>query len=200
MRRVICLLAFSLLFGFAVSAQDQDTGSSSTKADVFLGYTYVRQTYKNGIPPYNQTFATNGGSAQFAFYPVRSFAIVAEVAGTESSNIGGNPSAGAMYTYMFGPRIVLHQGRLRPYVQGLFGEAHMTSGLSYYLLPTNASGTVDGNSLAIAAGVGLDLTLTHHFAVRLGQIDYLMTRFYDPYGSRFIQSNARYSGGIVYRF
>ena len=58
----------------------------------------------------------------------------------------------------------------------------------------------DGNSLAIAAGVGLDLTLTHHFAVRLGQIDYLMTRFYDPYGSRFIQNNARYSGGIVYRF
>ena len=53
---------------------------------------------------------------------------------------------------------------------------------------------------AIAAGVGLDWTLTRHFAVRLAQIDYLMTRFYDPFGSRFLQNNARYSGGLVFRF
>jgi len=196
MRSVVCLLAFSLLSCFAVSAQDSDT----SKADAFLGYTYVRQTYKDGILPYNVPFDMNGGSAQFVLYPAKSFGIVGEVAGTFASNIGGNPAAGAMFTYLFGPRLTLHRGRLHPYVQALFGEAHLSSGFNYYLLATNASGAPANNSFAIAGGVGLDWTLTHHFAVRLAQIDYLMTRFFDPFGNRFIQSNARYSGGVVYRF
>jgi hypothetical protein len=196
MRSVVCLLAFSLLFCCAVSAQDSDT----TKADAFLGYTYVRQTYKDGILPYNVPFNMNGGSGQFVLYPTSSIGIVAEVAGTAASNIGGNPASGAMFTYLFGPRVTLHRGRLHPYVQALFGEAHLSSGLNYYLLSTNASGGPANNSFAVAAGVGLDWTLTRHFAVRLAQIDYLMTRFYDPFGNRFIQNNARYSGGVAYRF
>ena len=126
MRRVVCLLAFSLLFGFAVSAQDQDTGSSSTKADVFLGYTYVRQTYKNGIPPYNQhvCYEWRVGAICFLSGEVVCNRRAKLQALNPRTSAGTRPRA-AMYTYMFGPRIVLHHGRLRPYVQGaLRGSAY----------------------------------------------------------------------------
>jgi hypothetical protein len=187
MRRLSCVLALSLLFGFAAAAQE--------KADVFLGYSYARQTFGSTISSFNM----NGGVAQIAAYPWSWFGLVGEFgAYTNSSirSIGSVPVGGTEYTYMFGPRIAFRHGPLQPYVQGLVGGDSLNAAMR------NAVGTTTGNSFAMAIGGGVDLRASKHFAIRLGQVDYFLTRLNSPLpaNSAFNQNNFRYSGGIVFRF
>jgi hypothetical protein len=188
MRRLACLLAVSLFFGVAASAQE--------KADVFLGYSYVRQTY-GGIA---SSFNMNGGVAQIAAYPVSWFGLVGEFGGYTSSHVGTGPNGalgGAEYSYMFGPRILFRHGPLQPYVQGLFGGININASMRGALNAGSA-----GNSFAVAIGGGLDLKVSKHFAIRLGQLDYFLTRLSSPLptSAAFTQNNIRYTGGVVFRF
>ena len=180
-RRLVCLLTFTLLFGFAASAQD--------KADIYLGYAYTRQTYGNGINSFNM----NGGIGQLAYTP-RWFGFVGEFGGSDVRTINGAPASGQLYSYMAGPRLSFRHGPLQPYVQGLFGAAHLSTSLQAALGATSA------NSFAMAVGGGLDLKMSKHFAVRLAQVDYFMTQLTSPSSVRFTRNNFRYSGGIVFRF
>lgn len=184
MRRLVCLLAFSLLFGFSAAAQD--------KADAFLGYSYVRQTYGSTVGSFN----LNGGVAQVAAYPTSWFGLVGEFGGYFPGNISGTPSSGTELSYLFGPRIAFRHGPLQPFVQGLAGGDHLSPALAAKL------GTTSANTFAMAIGGGLDLKVSHHFAIRLAQVDYFLTRLTSPIptSAAFTQNNFRYSGGIVFRF
>jgi hypothetical protein len=53
-------------------------------------------------------------------------------------------------------------------------------------------------AFAMAAGSGLDLSLTHHVAVRLFQTDYLLTLLDNRVNGH--QNNFRFSTGIVFHF
>ncbi len=181
MRRIVCLLVVSLALGFAASAQNT--------ADIYLGYSYTRQQYGNGINNFN----LNGGIAQWTFSP-NWFGFVTEFGASNVNTINGAPASGQLYTYMGGPRLSFRHGPLQPYVQALFGGAHLTSSLQAAL------GASSANSFAMAVGGGLDLRVSKHFAVRLAQADYLMTRLNSPTNIRFTQNNLRYSAGIVFRF
>ena len=58
------------------------------------------------------------------------------------------------------------------------------------------------NSLAAALGVGFDVKLTHHIALRLIEGDFLLTNFRDPFAANVQkwQKNVRLSSGLVVRF
>ncbi len=194
MRRLVCLLAFSLLFGFSAAAQD--------KADVFLGYSYVYQTYGNGVAG----FSLNGGVAQVAAYPSKWFGLVGEfgvykpgsVSVTVSETTTTTMPPGVEFSYLFGPRISFRHGPLQPYVEGLVGGFHTSAGLNSVLQSTSPAASAD--SFAVAIGGGLDLKVSHRFSIRLAQVDYFLTRLPNPAAVTFTQNNFRYSGGIVYRF
>lgn len=53
---------------------------------------------------------------------------------------------------------------------------------------------------AMAAGGGLDLPLNSMFAIRLGEVDYILTRFQNPVTGSNNQNNFRILGGIQVRF
>jgi opacity protein-like surface antigen len=193
MRRLLCLLAFSLLFGFSAAAQD--------RADAFIGYSYVHQNYTNGVDSYN----LNGGVFQVAAYPTKWFGVVGEFGMYTPGTVTVNsefpePNSsqfkpmGADISYLFGPRLTFRHGPLQPYVEGLIGGFHISQGLE------SALGAGGANSFAMAIGGGLDLRVSHHFAVRLGQVDYFLTRLPNPADATFNQNNFRYSGGIVFRY
>jgi len=190
MRKVVSLLVVSLLFGFAAAAQD--------KADAFVGYSYTRQNYGNGFNPIN----LNGGIGQVVFYPTRWFGVVGEVGGQFTGSVSTvlppvitpTSTSGVMYTFMGGPRLAFRHGPFQPYVQGLFGASHLDSNLQ------TALGASSSNGFAMALGGGVDLKLARHFAVRLGQLDYLLTQLNSPTNVRFTQNNFRYSAGFVFRF
>jgi hypothetical protein len=179
LKRIGCLLVVSLALGIAAQAQS---------ADVYFGYVYTRQTY------FGNTVNLNGGDFQIAGYPTRWFGIVGEVTGSEVYSIDGVRTNGAMFTYMGGPRVTAHYGPVQPYFQVLVGGATLNPTLQSDL------GASSPNSIAVAVGGGVDLRAAHHFFVRLGQVDYLMTDFNSPHSVRFAQNNFRYSAGLVFRF
>ncbi len=184
MRKLVCLMGMLFVVSLTAAAQDD------SKAQAFLGYSYVRANpATSGVPSFN----LNGGTASFAFTP-SALGIVGEVGGYHVGSISGVSVDSNVFTYLAGPRYSLRSNeRFTPFVQALFGGAHVSN--------DNALGSpTSKNAFAMAVGGGLDANLSRHFAVRLGQLDYLMTRFEESPGNRNTQNNLRFSAGIVFRF
>ena len=72
----------------------------------------------------------------------------------------------------FGPRIKGHFGRVEPFGHGLFGFSRVS------VKPATA-GAVNTSDTAFAMkfGGGVDVGVAHHFAVRLGELNYYLTKF-----------------------
>jgi hypothetical protein len=186
MKRWVLLFAVSLCFSAVVSAQAED----NPKLEAFVGYSYYHFEDpgnhlggENAIGPIRANL--NGGSASISYNPFKYLGIVGdfgEYASTEGSALGGP----RIFTYLFGPKVALRTGKLTPFGQLLFGGARLGIG----------SGGL--SAFAWAAGVGLDVNLTHHIGVRLAQLEYLRTSFSD--GITNTQDNIRASAGVTFRF
>jgi hypothetical protein len=109
---------------------------------------------------------------------------------------------GTMFTYLGGPRLSLwKRQRVSPFAQVLFGGVHASrvtisncAGAACTPLPSQ-------NAFAMTAGGGLDIRLTPHFAIRIVQVEYMMTRFDSvPAGGSSEQNDLRLSSGLVFRF
>jgi opacity protein-like surface antigen len=183
---------------------------SYPKVELFLGYSYLR-----GVPtrsPGNRMDSLNGGSANIAFNLNRYFGIVGDVGGFNASEIqitgaGANPAgvsdaSGTAFTFMAGPRLSWRKyNRITPFAQVLVGGIHASQ-----VTRSNCTGTLctplpSENSLALTAGGGVDLKISHHVALRLVQAEYLMTDFADlSSGERQTQNDIRVSSGLVFDF
>ena len=86
--------------------------------------------------------------------------------------------------------------RFTPYVQALFGGAHVSTSL----LDPNTGNSFTQNGFAAAFGGGLDFRLTDHIAVKPFQLEYMMTQLPNVWSPTNTQNNLRYSAGIVFRF
>ena len=150
------------------------------------------------------TASLNGGSASVAFHPTGWLGIVGDVGGYE----GATGLNGSMWTYLCGPRVSIHEGRITPFVQTLFGGAHTSAdpplNVGALARPVREAGVAGGgefassNSFAMTAGGGLDVNATAHLSIRLIQAEYLLTEFTDGIHNR--QNNARVSAGLVLQF
>lgn len=177
--------------------------------ELFLGYSYLR-----AVPAYaegNRLVWLNGGSTSLAYNVNRHWGLVGDFGAYTNSQIhftGGytgtvdvNNSNVAVTSYLFGPRLSFrNHDRITPFAQVLFGGVHAN-------LVTLAGCTVNctvlpvQDSFAMTAGGGLDLRVHHHFAIRLIQAEYLMTRFASyTTGATGTQNDMRLSSGIVFRF
>ncbi len=179
------------------------------KVEVFLGYSYLRAvpTMADG----NRLVWLNGGSASVAYNLNRYLGIVADVGDYTNSKIrltGGytgtvdvDATNGGVISYLFGPRLSFrHHGRLTPFVQVLGGGVR-ASEVSLSNCTANCTLLPLQRSFAMTAGGGLDIRVHRHFAVRVIQAEYMMTRFTDlTTGSGGMQNDMRLSTGIVFRF
>jgi hypothetical protein len=93
-------------------------------------------------------------------------------------------------TYLFGPRVSISLGKIRPFAEVLVGAGQIHGRGSSGTFNLSTSDT----ALATAVGGGLDYKLIPFLAWRL-QGDYLHTRFFNTH-----QNNFRLSTGIVLRF
>jgi outer membrane protein OmpA-like peptidoglycan-associated protein len=159
----------------------------------------------------NRLVWLNGGSASIAYNLNRYLGIVADVGdytnseirfqGAYGATVDVNDANGGVISYLFGPRISFRKySRITPFVQGLFGGAHASEitlancTFSCTLLPAE-------NTFALAAGGGIDVRVKRHFAIRVIQAEYVMTRFKDyDTGTTAMQNDMRLSSGIVLRF
>ena len=178
MRRSIIWAAFALIIS-ATSASAQDF----TKAEVFGGYQYTRINPGSGVSGDN----FNGWDAAAQYNWNRAFGVKADFSGAYKTVLGAKLR---QYTYLFGPVISARSEKATLFAHALFGGAHASvdTGSTFF-------GSAGDSAFAMALGGGLDYNVNQNFAVRVGQFDYLPTRF----GSE-TQSNFRYSAGIVLKF
>jgi len=181
-RKFVALLSF-LALTCAVSSV---ATAQIPKANIFVGY-----SYGNADLNHNNRSNLNGweGSLEGSFLPWIS--IVADLNGLYGTN--DFPSSTQIFhvdarehNFLFGPRVGVHIGKIRPFAHALFGAGHVSVSTTGY----SASDT----SFAEAFGGGLDYKLIPLISWRF-QGDYLQTHFF---GNR--QNNGRFSTGIVLNF
>ncbi|HWY58507.1 MAG TPA: hypothetical protein VNZ03_28840 [Terriglobales bacterium] len=123
-------------------------------------------------------FSGHYGSVPLAVNPTCTAIIGAACSGlTGSANV---------HSFLFGPRVSVSVGKVRPFAHALIGAAHLSESAS--LLSSSDT------SFAYAVGGGLDYHLIPLISWRL-QGDLLQTRFFSN-----TQNNVRISTGIVVRF
>lgn len=184
LRVAVCLVAFLAFSCGEAFAQD------TPKLDVFAGYSYFQAN--PGVSGAD-SFHLQGASASIAYNANNWLSGVADFGGYHAGNILGTGIDTTLSTYLFGPRVSYrHAGRFTPFAQALFGAAHASA--------SAFGATGSENAFAMALGGGVDYGLTHHFAIRPFQVDYLLTRFNDTGTGAQNQNNFRISTGIVFRF
>ncbi len=194
MRKFACLMGLLLLVSLNARAQN------TSKIEVFGGYSYLRYRPDVSTAGAPSSVNFNGGVGSVAVNLNHWIGGVGEVAGYHASTITSNPGATInAVTYLFGPKIFVSTGKITPFAQALFGGIHeIPSGFG--------ANEVSQNAFAMALGGGLDWNAGHHIAVRLGQIEYLMTRFNNTTmggieaAGNEMQNSFRYSAGVVFRF
>jgi outer membrane protein with beta-barrel domain len=177
MRRAFAAAAVFFLFSLVASAQ------LLPKGNVFVGYSYTRADFGGGSKG-----NLNGwdGSLEGKIFPF--VGIVADLNG----NYGGRdlPSLFHVnlkeYNFLFGPRVSVSVGKVRPFAHVLIGAAHEN---------LSATGFSDSDtSFATAPGGGMDYKLMRLVAWRF-QGDYLQTRLFSN-----TQNNFRFTTGLVLNF
>jgi opacity protein-like surface antigen len=175
---------FAMLFVLALMS----TAAMAQGAEVFGGYQFTR--FEGGLN-------MNGWNGALEFKPSEHLGIVADFSGAYKSESVDVPLLGTVeastkvYTFMVGPQVSGEMGSLRPFARALFGGARLNADAS-----VGGIGGGDGDTaFAWALGGGLDLKVAPRVRVRVGQFDYLMTRF-----GGSTQNNVRYSAGLVFHF
>lgn len=209
------MLLGALAAALAVPALAQD---SAPKAEITGVYSYVR--FNPSLPAIqNRNF--NGGGFDASFFFRGAFGVKADLMFYGSTNFtttfptvvtsqgtipAGTYSAnGTLKTYLFGPIIKARVKHFEAFGQILFGVAHVDAyaNLSKVIAATPGSTFhVQGNQnpFALAVGGGVDVPLSRAIAIRLADVDYLLTRLSNPLTSTNNQNHFRYSGGIQFRF
>lgn len=83
-------------------------------------------------------------------------------------------------------------GRVTCFAQALVGVGRLNA---------SSSGVpASENSLVMSVGGGLDVPFRRHFAFRIVQADYLMSRFENVMDTAVVQNHIRISAGVVVRF
>jgi opacity protein-like surface antigen len=176
-----CLFAVLILFACTALASAQ-----VPKGNAFFGYSYASADLNS-----NDRSNLNGWEASLEGKFLPFIGIVADFSGHYGTN--NFPSSattfhvdGREYNFLFGPRVSVSVGKIRPFAHALLGAGHVSaSGQGY-----SASDT----AFSTALGGGIDYHLFPALAWRF-QGDYLQTRFFGN-----TQNNARFSTGIVLNF
>jgi Outer membrane protein beta-barrel domain len=200
-----------VLFGLAASAQEFPRG------EVGFDYSYLRYAPS---APYSQGHSLNGGGGTLVVNINEYLGIKMDLQGYGSNHTGFNiaPNAtfplgvhgdvqGNLFTYLFGPQIKVRAHGVQPFVHALFGGAHsnvygdafrtfcagITSSCSFSASPSS-------DAFAMEFGGGVDIPINHIITFRPAEVNYLLTRFTNPFTGTSNQNNFRYNVGVVFTF
>ena len=187
------------------------------KMELAFDYSFARYAPSAS---YTKGHSLNGGGGQFKYNFGRTFGIMADFQGYNSNttkftipvgspnfpNGGSGTVSGNLFTYLFGPVFKFRAERVHPYFDVLLGAAHSNVyGNAYQTIcqPTtsgcSSKQTPDGNGFAMSAGGGIDIPINQYLDFRVGQFDYLYTRFTNVFNDAG-QNNFRFLTGLNIKF
>jgi outer membrane immunogenic protein len=183
-----------VLLGAVATAMGQATPTPPVASgDVVLTYHWVRT---NAQPGDCGCFDLNGGGASGSWNFNPQWAAVAEISGEYAGSVPSTGNSLTLISYMAGTRYRVPQPWLRGqhgpqlFAQLLLGAAHAGGGIA---------GAGDGAvAFATRMGGGIDLPMRSHFAVRIIQADYDLTRFKNSINDH--QNNLLLGAGVVFHW
>jgi peptidoglycan-associated lipoprotein len=189
----------ALLTGSAAAhtspASERVAELAAPRPELGLAYSFI---HANAAPGSCDCFSLNGGSI-FLAWPIHGshLSIAADVTDTKASNLFASGTGINLSVYAIGAQYKLrwHRSRWQPFGQAMIGVAHAHGAViqGAYSATSNANAT-----LAAELGGGADLRLSRHFALRLVEVNYLLTAFDNSTNNS--QNNLDLSAGIVFRF
>jgi hypothetical protein len=207
------LLGILLSFGTTAFAQE-----GPQRWEVFGEYSYLR--FNPTIPQLNnRSFNGGGGGATFNITPM--FGIKAELMGYGSTSfnlnitspivtpkgtipVGTFNTQANMFTYMFGPVVKIPTSRFTPFFEVLFGGSNSNGYANLSRAIVAGGGTISASGtqhpFTMAVGGGIDFNINHNLAIRPLEIDYVLTRYTNPFSNTNNQNNFRYTAGVVFKF
>ena len=200
----IAVIAFSLVVTLSAVAQEVP------KFEVPIGFSFVN--VHPDLSPIT-SFNVFGGGGGFVYNITPVLGIKADFMGyTQGSGIRQTLTnngytvtgqvSGNVFTYMFGPQIKKHSGKLQFFGQGLFGAAHSNAYAGIYdSIHGVTTGSSNNNAFAMEFGGGLDIPVTRNIQLRPVEVDYLYTRF-GVNGTSYTgnQNNFKYVAGVNFTF
>ena len=153
----LAVLALALI---ASNAPAQDQAVPTPKWEVFAGYSWAHPGGTVIAPLRDQPI---GYGVSLTRDLNRWFGLTADLGGHyNTSGSSASKANSALHTFMFGPRLNYRgSDRFVPFAEALVGITRLTP-----------DGFEPIHAFGLAAGGGLDIDLTNHFAVRLVQADY----------------------------
>jgi Outer membrane protein beta-barrel domain len=198
-----------LLLGLAAWAQE------FPRTEIGVDYSYARYSPS---APYSKGHSLNGGGGSVTFNINEYLGIKMDLQGYGSNhtkfNIAPNSTfpgglhgdvQGNLFTYLFGPQIKVRAHSFQPFGHLLFGGAH--SNVYQDAFTTLCQPIVGGcgvskkpasDAFAMEFGGGLDIPINHIITFRPAEVDYLLTRFSNPFTGTNNQNNFRYDVGVVF--
>jgi hypothetical protein len=209
--KVILIFGAVLLFGTLAWAQE------FPRAEVGFDYSYTRYAPS---APYSQGHSLNGGGGSATINVNEYLGIKMDLQGygsnTNTFNIPPNSTfplgasgtvQGNLFTYVFGPEIKVRAPKFHPFVDLLFGGAHTNVyGNAFHTIcqpivgGCGLSKAPTAEAFAMDFGGGVDIPVHKNVSIRPIEIDYLLTRFANPFTGASNQHNFRYSAGLVFTF
>lgn len=207
-RNLVSLLVF-LLAGIMAWSQEWP------KVEVGADYSYMRFAPSG---PYTKGHSLNGGGGSLVYNWNEYLGIQMELQGYTSNTTGftipptstfprgltGNVQ-GNLFTYLFGPQFKVRAHGIQPFAHLLFGGAHTNVyGNAFKTLCQPIVGNCvvstapTANAFAMEFGGGIDIPINRTISFRPAQIDYVLTRFSNPFTKTNNQNNFHYSAGIVF--
>jgi len=212
--RRAALMSAAIMFTTAAFAQD-----ATPRWEVYGNYSFMQfNPTLSGL----QSRSFNGGGGGFQANFGKLFGFKGDFQGYGSTQtsftVTGRPvvtphgtiptgtfnSDGNMFTYLFGPVVGVHAHRIHFYGEYLLGGS--ASNLYGNLVRSidAGGGTLSGGGsqhpFTQALGGGFDLKVNNHVALRLAEMDWILTRYTNPITDTNNQHSFRYQGGIVFMF
>jgi len=201
-------MKWAAVFAFALLVTLTAVAQEVPKFEVPVGFSFVN--VHPDLSPIT-SFNVFGGGGGFVYNVTPWIGIKADFQGyTQGSGLRNQLQSqgfagqvnGNVFTYLFGPQIKKHSGKLQPFGQALFGAAH--SNLYASILTDEGritSGSSNNNAFAMEFGGGLDIPVTRTIQLRPVEVDYLYTRF-GVNGTSYTgnQNNFKYVAGVNFTF
>ena len=115
------------------------------------------------------------------------------ISGGHTGNIANSGVALTTITTTFGPRYTWSHHKVAVFGQALVGESHGINSV----FPNPGGAVAAWDTLALQTGGGLDLRISHRFAVRALEASWVRTQF--PNATTNVQNSLQLGAGIVWR-
>ncbi len=182
MRKVSLVALFLLFCGTFAVAQKGELGA---------GWDYLHVDCGSGC---TESSVPGGFFVDGTYYFAKAIGLTGDFQYHKKTFSGGTDT-GRFISFHGGPRVKGHFGKVEPFGHVLFGVTNVNL--------SDPSGSTSDNAFSMKLGGGLDVAVATHFAIRLAEFNYYMTKFNTSslvnFNSQDHQNNITFGVGVVIR-